>query len=431
MQKIIQALSQKLKVLYSSGALHITAGTFFTKFVAFFGSIFVVRLMTKQEYALVGFVETIYSYALIFAGLGLCYVILRYVVVADENKKKSYFDYTIKHCIIRDCIIAGLLIIANFFIKYPESYQDAKIWVPVIALLIPLQDLVNDGLFTFRAFFKNKQYAYWSVAVSVFLILGRIAGALAGGAGGVIISRVVINGAFAVLLLMVAYKLFSKENQTPLDKSEIKTANIYALQYMLTNGLWAIFMLNDVFLLGIFGQDSTVLADYKVAYVLPGNISIFATAIGIFVGPYFTKNENNRPWIKRNFKKIYLVSAAVVAAVALVIFVLAKPLILFMYGQAYANTVGLMRVLLIAAFLNSGLRYTTANILASMGQVKYNMIISAAGMVLQIILDVILIRSYQGMGVAVSSCIVYAFMATALFVIFIKKYYLNDTKNKE
>ena len=94
-----------------------------------------------------------------------------------------------------------------------------------------------------------------------------------------------------------------------------------------------------------------------------------------------------------------------------------------MYGEQYLNIVGLMRLLLLAAFLNSGLRYTTANILAAMGEVRYNMIISGVGIFVQIILDFILIPRLGVIAVAISNCIVFFAMSIFLMVIFIHKFY--------
>ena len=94
-----------------------------------------------------------------------------------------------------------------------------------------------------------------------------------------------------------------------------------------------------------------------------------------------------------------------------------------MYGEQYLNVVLLMRVLLLAAFINSGLRYTTANLLAAMGEIKYNMIISGVGIISQLLLDILLIPKMGAMAVAVSNCIVYFIMSVFLFVVFWNKYY--------
>lgn len=416
-------IQSKIKRLLDTGAFHITLGTFATKFVAFFGSVFVVRILTKEQYGLLGYVENIGSYALIFAGFGLCYSILRFVIIAPENKRRSYYDYCLKNSLIRDLVISLIIIVANFFIRYPDNFTDSKFWVPVIAILIPLQDVVNCELYSLRSLFKNKAYAYLSFAVSTALIVGRVVGGKVANVRGVIWSGLFINAFFAIVLLANTNRLYGNSKQENLTKSEKSECNMYGLQMMVTNGLWALFMLNDTFLLGTLCNDPSVLADYKVAYVFPGNISIFSTAIGIYISPYFTKHEKDFDWVKRNYKKAFIATASIVGAVTVILIFISAPLIDIVYGDNYKNVVGLMRLLLIAAFINSGLRYTSANLLSAMGHAKYNLIISAIGVVAQIGLDVLLIPYMRAVGVALSSCIVNLFMAIALYIVFLKIYY--------
>lgn len=428
MNKYVVILKEKINHLYTTGAMHVTLGSFLTKFVAFFGSIFVVRLLTKEQYGLLGYVENIYGYALVVAGFGLSYSLLRYVILADDEKKGTVFRYVVKWSVIINVLISITIIFVNRFVNYPDGFKNAMYYIPLIAVLLPIQDLFNDGLFALRATFRNKEFAYWSTIVAVLLIIGRIVGAKIGNIGGVLWSRIIINLVACVSILILCMRLLPVKKIIELSHNETKEINKYAFQYMITNGLWAVFMLNDLFILGNMISDASVIADYKVAYVLPGNLIIFSNAIGIYVGPYFTKNENNASWVRKNYKTVFLVSLAIASFVALIVFIFAKPLIVLMYGVNYLNVVPLMRILLIAAVLNAGLRYTTANILAAMGQVKYNMLVSAFGMALQIVLDIIFINFYQTLGVAYSSCIVYAFMAIMLFIIFYNKYYRNSGK---
>ncbi|WP_286138985.1 oligosaccharide flippase family protein [Faecalibaculum rodentium] len=420
-------IKQKISKLYSTGAFHITIGTFITKFVAFFGSVFVVRLLTKDDYGMLSYVENIYSYALIFAALGLSNALLRFLIIAkNEKERKSYFDYIIKNSVIRNVIIMLIMIIVSYLVRFPENYAKAKEWIPVVALLLPFQDLVNDDLFTLRAFFKNKLYAYASFIISTTLIVGRIVGAMLDGVGGVLWSRVIINFICGSLgYCYITKKLFIPEYKDKLNISEVKAVNMYSLQYMITNGFWALFMLNDTFLIGMLLNDPSALADYKVAYVLPGNISIFANAIGIFVAPYFTKNEKDTSWVRRNFRKVFISNALIVGGITLLVIILGEFLISFMYGEQYLNIVPLMQVLLVAAFINSGLRYSTANLLSSMGEVKYNMYVSAGGVILQIIADIIFIPQFGTYAVAIANCVIYLLMAIALYIIFNKRVLTN------
>ena len=422
--KISGFIKSKARKMYDTGALHITLGTFLTKFVAFFGSIVVVRILSKFDYGILGYVENIYSYAFILAGMGLSNGVLRYLVKAEDQKeKRKYYNYIIKNSIYIDLGIALLLCIIAMVVPFPDNYSDSKHLLPILALLLPFQDLLNEELYTIRSFFKNKLYAYMAFCSSALLIGGRVIGARCGGVNGVLWSRTLINATFAIILFVIVSRLFTDNNRDCINKDEKKEVNTYSFQYMITNGFWAIFMLNDTFLLGMLLNDPSALADYKVAYVLPGNLSIFATAIGVYVAPYFIKNEKNLEWIRLKFKNVLILSCLLVGAAASIIAVFANPIITTIYGVQYTNTIALMRVLLLAAFLNSGIRYTIANILAAMGEIKYNMIISGIGIGLQIILDIILIPKIGVMAVAISNCGVYLLMSLALFVVFYIKYY--------
>ncbi|MBR3031870.1 MAG: oligosaccharide flippase family protein [Clostridiales bacterium] len=425
---VMNVVKEKTRKMRETGALHVVIGTFSTKFVAFFGSIVIVRCLSKADFGMLSYVENIYSYAFVFAGLGLMNGLLRYLVLAEEpGEKKSIFKFIVSRSMIVDIIIGVLLCIGMQIFPIQEKYADAKYLIFIIALLLPFQDLLTEVLYALRAFFRNKLYAYLAFGTSALLIGGRLAGALLGGVVGVLWSRVILNAIFSLCILcLVTRILFEKRAAQPLPRKQQKTITVYSVQYMITNGFWALFMLNDVFLIGNLLNDPEGLADFKAAIMIPGNVSIFATAIGVFVAPYFTKNEKNLAWVRRNFAKVYKISAVVVGIVTLGLIATADFLIHLIYGNKYDNIVPLMWVLLIAAFINNGLRFTTANLLAAMGKIRANMIVSGCGMVLQVILDIIVIPIYGVMGVAVCSCIEYMLMAIALFVYFYKQYYKKN-----
>ena len=422
MKKILPSI----KNLYKTGAIHITVGSFLSKFVALFGSVFVVRILSKSEYGLLQYVENIYSYAVIFAGLGLPYSILRYVVKAESEKKRTFMHYAVSQSFAIDCLFAFLILVINLFAPYPENFQEAKTWIPILALLLPFQNLLTNGQYSLRALFKNKEYASVACASSILLIVGRILGAKVSGIGGVFWSRFLINTLFAIVLIFIVYRLYPKQEITRLPQQEKKEVNRYSLQYMFSNGIWMLFMINDSFLLGLLTNDPIAVADYKAAYVLPGNLSLISTAIGIFIAPYFTKNEKDVQWVRKKYKFISFINALAVGMFALVFFIFAKPIIQFVYGNEYLNTIPLMRVLLVAAFINSGFRYMNANVLGAMGKVKSNLIISIVGLALQIVFNIILVPQFGALGIAYSNCVVFAAMAIALSYIIYKNYFKSN-----
>lgn len=421
----------KLKYIFKSiknkGALHILLGAFSTKFVSLFGSIFIVRLLTKSDYGLLGYIENLYSFIYIIGGLGLSNATIRYVVLADNlEKKKGYYIYIRNRSLIYNFIFVFIFIVIDYLYPHPTEFEDSKLLIVIILFMLPFQYDMQNNLMLERAMFNNKRYAWLSFFTAAIFIAAKIVGAYVGDIIAVLILSTSVNIFCDIYTQRSVNKRYFNNIQTnKIAKKQRREIDIYSIQFMVTNGLWSLFMVMDVFLLGKLGASSIELADYKVAYIWPANLGIVGSCMAVFITPYFVKNENNLEWIRNNFKKIYLINLVVSIAIGISIWVLAKPLIYIYSGAKYLNTIPLMRVILIGAVLNNGCRMITANALSAMGQVKYNMIVSAIGFVLQILLNLYLIPLCGSYGVAYTSIIVYSLMSIALIVVFIKKYYLN------
>ena len=421
---MFKKLASGIKTVFQKGLIHILAGSFMTKLVAMFGSIFLVRILSKTEYGVLSYLDNIYGYVHVLAGMGMANVVLRYVVLGKTPQKKyGYFCHAFSRAWIWNGAMIVLAAVLFWFYPHKAEYEGYTWLLNILFLMLPLQNVTELLLNNERAMFANQRYAIFSLALSVSVIAGKIASGALAGIRAVVFGQLIIYGVMALLLYLSSKKRYYRGLQPErLQKPDRAETNKYALQYMITNGLWAVFMLNDTFLLGRFCAPE-VLADYRVAYTLPGCVNLISSAIGIFVGPYFVRNEDNLPWIRRKFKLVYGASAAAVGAACLGIGLLAKPVVWLLYGEQYLNIVPVMRLLLLAAFFNCALRYTTANLLAAMGQVKYNMLVSAAGMALQIGINLYVVPRYGATGVALTSSFVYLFMAAVLMVVFLRKYF--------
>ncbi len=411
--------------MWEKGLAHIFAGSFLTKCISFFGSIVLIRTLSKFDYGVLSYLENIYSYVWVLAGMGLTNAILRFVVLRDElPEKHSIFFYAVKTGFIINLIL--IILAAGFNLNYPHKAEyQAHSWLLFILLVsLPFQYLTDNSLGNERALFDNRRYVAFSLILSTSIIGFKILFGKLFGLNGAVFSQ-----AFTYIVLGTAFfcNTSIKHYGKPLfhhvvDVENKREINSYSIQYMITNGLWAIFMLNDVFLLGRFCSAETV-AEYRAAYTIPGCVSIISSSIGIFVAPYFVKNEKNKAWVRSNYKKTFFATATFAGLVCLAIALSTRFIVLLFYGEQYSAAVPIMRLLLLAAFCNCGLRFTTANILAAMGQIRYNMIISAIGIILQIGINLYAIPRYSAYGVAVTSCFVYLFMAVSLFAIFKKMYF--------
>lgn len=425
----MEDLKRKVKMIYEKGAFHIITGNFINKFVGLCGSIFIVRLLTKSEYGTLGYVENLYSYFYILAGFGLSAALLRYNVIA-KDKQEAYrnYSYVIKLGSKINLVLVIVGICFALIYTHPESYYKATYLLPILLISLPFQDISNANLCNERAMFENKRYAYLSIGVSLISVISRVIGSAIAGVTGSIIMRLIGEIITALGLTFFTYnKYFKKENKSNLEYKKKKEINLYAFQNMVANGIWVLFIITDVFLIGLLGTGSNMLADYKVAYMLPSNMSIITSAITIFIGPYFVKNENDYEWVKNNYIKVILLSVILVGIFALFLGVFAKYIILILYGEEYLNVIHIMRILLLAHFINACFKGVTGSLLATMGQAKSNMIISFIGFSIQVTMGIIIIPRYGIMGLSIGSVFVYLLMSVILICVFAKKY--NFYKN--
>ena len=104
----------------------------------------------------------------------------------------------------------------------------------------------------------------------------------------------------------------------------------------------------------------------------------------------------------------------------------AQPILSILYGQEYVNAASLMQILVVASVINNVIRYTGANLLAAMGQIKANMLISILGVVLQIGINLVIAPRYGAYGIAYTSVIVYMVMALAVTFVFYRKFFRKE-----
>ena len=229
-----------------------------------------------------------------------------------------------------------------------------------------------------------------------------------------------------VLTRLIRYDFGKESTVVKINKTEKKEINKYSIQFLLTNSIFALLMLNDIFMMGLFINSPTLIADYKIAFTLPANISLISTSIGVFITPYFVINENNKDWIKSTYIKLIGILIILSGLIGMVLFIFSSELLSFIFGSEYESSSNIMRVLVISAFINSVFRYTTANILNSLGHVKVSLFASIIGIVFQVLLNILLIPSYGPMGTAYTSVAVYSLTSIILVVYFMKVYFVKN-----
>ena len=427
----------KLKALVSNffirlkekGALPIFISTFLVKFATFFGSFFLIRILSKNDFGVFSYFETIYGYLYLVAGLGLSHSIFRFVVIAKGlDKKKQVYRFCIRIGTIINLAVVLVAALVFAFVPFAEPYCNYVYIIIVLTLMVPFKYIVDCNLYVHRSMFKPKSYAFWSILASFLYIFSKIIGALIFGLKGIVIFAIVTEALLCIFTFIFTSRKYFKDvpDNEILNKEEKKKSLSFGVQSMITNGLWTILMLNDIFILGRFFTDPSVVADYKAAIMIPQTFSLISNAIGLIVGPYFSKleNEGKIDEVKKLWGRSIIISTLFLLLIFGICFIFAKPIVSIICGKQYADVYTFMRLFLISSIINNAIRYTTANALSAMGAVKYNIIVSIIGLALQIGLDILFIPLYGITGVAFANIISYSVMAICIVVcyfIFISK----------
>lgn len=174
----------------------------------------------------------------------------------------------------------------------------------------------------------------------------------------------------------------------------------YGLLIVLTNSVSSVLSYFDTYLVGKIITDEIVLADYKVATVIPHALNFIPICCMTMIYPYFVEQKDDKKWIIKNTHKIQLLLGVISLAISVGGFLLAPYIIRFVFGEQYITAVPVFRVLMLTFFISCTFRIPIGNVLTMMHLVKVNFWLSVAECGVNIVADVILIKKLGSIGAA-------------------------------
>ena len=167
---MIRIKSDFIKGFTKRGGFSVLFSTALIKISAAFLSIVVVQLLSKEDYGILSYVLSVYTIAIVIAGFGGNFSLLRFGSIANSFlKKKQYYFYTLRNGLKYVSVIVVIVIIYSFFV--PQKMTKA----------CPLIILMSVGLYghymleTMRSYFRivnlNRTYSKINVYNSVILLL--------------------------------------------------------------------------------------------------------------------------------------------------------------------------------------------------------------------------------------------------------------------
>ena len=397
-KRVIETINQ----FRERGGYHIFLSTLVSQITQVILVVFIVRLLSPSEYGELVFIQSYIAFFIPFSGLGLNYSLLRFGSIEDtlESKRSIYlvcYKYGISFSIILYIIIS---IIGYFFdLEIITNYS----YILIFTLLIITNYMKEIAQSYLRINNQNIAFAYSNIIYSIALLIVTVLGTFVGGAYGFIVSRVIVP-AFIFMFIAKKEKLF-RMNSTNANVS-IKEYSNYGIFIGLGSIASQLMYQIDNLLLGVMGISASMIAEYKVATIIPFAVlfipSVFMTTDFVMIAQKYNDKEFLLEYRNKMMKLLFLISFLG----TIISFIFSRSILSSLYGSNYTDSSKLMNILMIGIISSFTLRAPNGNILSAVGKSKWNAILAYSTVGFNVILNYFLISVYGYYGAAIATSIV-------------------------
>ena len=361
--KIVRNIKEKLLYLVKEGFFHILIGNVLVKMIAFVSSIVIVRLVSKQDYAYLGYADNLYQYINLLSGLGLSTAILKFCSPnIRKGLNKYYYFMALKAGTVFQLAASLMLIIIVYCSDIP--FPNARGIVLALVLYPAMTQVVTTMQSYIRAQLNNKLYAKIGVIQTVVLFISSFALAFLIGIYGVAISRYISM----VAVIVLAYKFIRADilqdavSEVP-EKQEVRFFWKIAISMMLANLFSMIMPINEMFLIN---------SHIKDAILIPSQIVFITSSVVVYIFPKIAQMGNRLKDALRITIKTELVLLGITVCVCVVGYFISPILITVVYGDRYADAIELSKIYWIVYGINAGFRMLPMNVLPAIGSTTFN-----------------------------------------------------------
>lgn len=421
-----------------NGFFHILGGNMLVQVIAALVPLLYPRVM-GADYSTFMTAKTYVGYLLIFNGLGLVNGILRYCAITDDpGERNGYFAFALRFGLWANAVVVavygGIIAALQAFGIYHLPNGATDIFL-IYSLTTMLTFVFNALQYYMRASRENRLFSYTSVVNSAAFAFVQLGFALIFKVFGMVMQGAV-TGIFAAYIISIAVALFGLKRIPAFRVKSIKLTGSekgrvvkYSVNSMVATSFSLLMPNNESLLVNnmVSGVD---FGSFTASQMVPNALSYLANAVMIYSFPHFARQYRDGKWVLRNTKRMVLMMSVVMAVVALLGIAL-SPTIVLIFGKRFASpeSVRMMRVFFVAYAVSGAVRQPVGNVLAAIGEVKFNIINSMVTFAVHLSLCWYLTSNFGIRGAAYGLLIGYVF--SALIASVYLRWYCNRLEEKK
>lgn len=391
----MKSLKDFISAFFANKGQHVFLSLLITKICAFSGSLFMIRILPEKDFGLLSIVASVFAIFAPFSGFGSPQSLIRFgSLSSSEEEKEQLSSYLFRKGFLYQVILSIIFFLLAFV--YVSHYHHIfYIFFFFTVRLIGFYFLTHIQADR-RMFLKNKEFAMVNNVVNISGLVMMIVFSMLWGLYGYLIAN-----AISPFLSLFWFKKSSWKKVNFSLKFTKKEIWSFALHASITALLSDAFFSADILLLNYFKNESVV-ANYKVALLIPANITFLALSFMQSDYPLIAKNYRNSSFLTNyiiNYYKIFIpISLVILISGSL----LNSFIIKVFFGEQYIDN-AFAFTLLLGVFCGSMLlRNLYGNMLSAVGLMKRNTFYSILSLILLAMFSYVWVPQYGVVGMAVS-----------------------------
>lgn len=401
-------LKEFLSRFFSNKGHHVFFSFLIAKICGFLGSLVIIRLLPENEYGILSIVMSVCAIFLPFSGFGSNQILLRYGAISEKENKQNLSSYLFFEGIFNEIILIVIFVGISLF--YTPKYENIIIIFLFFGIRLMGFYLSNHIQTYYRISGKNDIFAKVSNAINIggFILL-------------LVLTYLFKFYGYLLAIALIPYlslfwlkkEMFSAKRIVYDNKKEIWRFGIFtAATSVISETLFSL----DVMLLGFLMNENAV-ANYKVAILLPSNITVLAISFMQSDYPLLSKNYQNKNFLKSYIKNYYKIFIPICILILGFFYFFKDLLLKVFFGTNYSDNSNLMMILLLGFTFGMLSRNLFGNLLPAIGKIEVNTWVSILSLIILCVTAYFLVNTFGilGMGISLSLVLIWEGLAYLTF----------------
>jgi O-antigen/teichoic acid export membrane protein len=375
-------------------------GNVLSVLLAFFSSVLVARILGRNDYGILSITLTILNTALLFSDLGVSQTTTYFIpkLGKDKAKLKYFLSKMLSIKILITIFTAFLIFIFSENIAVFFKIEELRYVLKIFSFTFILYALFNYFYSVFQGFENIKYCMYQDIALSIakfipLIFVLIIADKLSGATIGYLLLYTFVL--FFTLLLFFKAHYITGIKEKKFFSDEIKKYAFFTFTFLIL----AFIISNSITLfLGYFKNPAEV-SYFTISQTIGSAINFVPAALSYALFPSISRllEEKKKRELQNALNKIIRYCIIISIPASLVIFMLSKSIILFVYGSDFVLADNALKVTAIAFLIIGSTNWLNA-LFAGYGKMKLLSKILSILALITILSSLLLIPLFASVG---------------------------------